>query len=146
MDKKSALENLDLIFMTLDELVDGGCAGASPRHQAAADASTCPSRRSIILETDPTVISGRVSMRGSAGEVPLSEQVRTPHAVFASASTGAAEPLRELPPTQSRLTRPADVLAGAGISEGAAGALAAVLGGLSRMSFAYRHTVKISPS
>jgi hypothetical protein len=29
VDKKGALENLDLIFMTLDELVDGGC-GATP--------------------------------------------------------------------------------------------------------------------
>jgi len=26
------------------------------------------------LETDPAVISGRVSMRGSDGELPLSEQ------------------------------------------------------------------------
>ncbi len=25
VDKRSALENLDLLFMTLDELVDGGC-------------------------------------------------------------------------------------------------------------------------
>jgi hypothetical protein len=25
VDKRSALENLDLVFMTLDELVDGGC-------------------------------------------------------------------------------------------------------------------------
>ena len=29
VDKKSALENLDLVFMTLDELVDGGCVPAA---------------------------------------------------------------------------------------------------------------------
>jgi len=65
VDKKSALENLDLVFMTLDELVDGG----------------------IILETDPTVVAGRVSMRGADGEVPLSEQT------FAQALASAKEQL-----------------------------------------------------
>lgn len=25
VDKKNVLENLDLVFMTIDELVDGGC-------------------------------------------------------------------------------------------------------------------------
>lgn len=65
---------------------------------------------------------------------------------LASVSAGAAKPLRELPPTQSRLTRPADVLAGAGISEGAAGAIAAVLGA-SRACHLHTaiRTVKISP-
>lgn len=52
VDKKSALENLDLVFMSLDELVDGG----------------------IVLETDATTVASRVSMRGDGGEVPLAEQ------------------------------------------------------------------------
>lgn len=66
VDKKSALENLDLIFMTLDELVDGG----------------------IILETDPGVVAGRVSMRGGdGGDIPLSEQT------FSQALASAKEQL-----------------------------------------------------
>lgn len=51
VDKRTVLENLDLVFMTIDELVDGG----------------------IILETDPSIVASRVSMRG-ADELPLSEQ------------------------------------------------------------------------
>jgi hypothetical protein len=88
VDKKSALENLDLIFMTLDELVDGGCVGlaaysALVRSTKASLSSVVPSdarahtrspRNSIILETDPSVIASRVSMRGGDGELPLSEQ------------------------------------------------------------------------
>ncbi len=108
VDKKGALENLDLIFMTLDELVDGGC-GAAPPHTlthalvhshatqrcrslrrslpARCAAPTPPALRSIILETDASVIAGRVSMRGSDGEVPLSEQT------FSQALASAKEQL-----------------------------------------------------
>ena len=32
----------------------------------------------IILETDPSVIANRVSMRGADADLPLSEQVSTP--------------------------------------------------------------------
>eukprot|EP00898_Chlorokybus_atmophyticus_P002429 jgi/Chlat1/3187/Chrsp22S03459 len=54
VEKKTALENLDLVLLTLDELVDGG----------------------IILETEPTVVASRVAMRSSdAADIPLSEQV-----------------------------------------------------------------------
>lgn len=52
VDKKSVLENLDLVLLCLDEIIDGG----------------------IILETDANVIAGRVSMRGADADVPLSEQ------------------------------------------------------------------------
>jgi hypothetical protein len=52
VEKKSVLENLDLVLLCLDEIIDGG----------------------IILETDANVIAGRVSMRGADADVPLSEQ------------------------------------------------------------------------
>ena len=105
VDKRSALENLDLIFMTLDELVDGGCAQLNARacllslrrsrHRtgAAALASASDARvplcppRSIILETDPSVVASRVSMRGGEGDVPLSEQT------FSQALASAKEQL-----------------------------------------------------
>ena len=52
MEKRTVLENLDLVLLTLDELVDGG----------------------VILETDSNVIANRVSMRGADGDTPLAEQ------------------------------------------------------------------------
>eukprot|EP00850_Spirogloea_muscicola_P016322 SM000131S26752 [mRNA] locus=s131:294984:296305:+ [translate_table: standard] len=52
MEKKTVLENLDLVLLCLDEIVDGG----------------------IILENDPNVIAGRVAMRGADTDLPLSEQ------------------------------------------------------------------------
>ncbi|GLJ18804.1 hypothetical protein SUGI_0335770 [Cryptomeria japonica] len=51
VEKRTALENLDLILLCIDEMVDGG----------------------IVLETEPSLITGRVSMRGSDIE-PLGEQ------------------------------------------------------------------------
>jgi len=52
VEKRTVLENLDLILLALDEIVDGG----------------------IILEVEPSVISSRVSMRGADADLPLSEQ------------------------------------------------------------------------
>ena len=52
VEKRSVLENLDLVLLVLDELVDGG----------------------VILETDSGVIANRVSMRGADSEIPLTEQ------------------------------------------------------------------------
>ncbi|CAI5498950.1 unnamed protein product [Closterium sp. Naga37s-1] len=52
VEKKTVLENLDLVLLCLDELVDGG----------------------VILETEPTVIANRVAMRGADADLPLSEQ------------------------------------------------------------------------
>eukprot|EP00245_Coleochaete_scutata_P004662 TRINITY_DN1746_c0_g1_i2.p1 TRINITY_DN1746_c0_g1~~TRINITY_DN1746_c0_g1_i2.p1 ORF type:complete len:177 (-),score=51.33 TRINITY_DN1746_c0_g1_i2:475-1005(-) len=52
VEKKTVLENLDLILLCLDEIVDGG----------------------IILETDSNVIAQRVAMRGADSDLPLSEQ------------------------------------------------------------------------
>ena len=45
VEKRAALENLDLVLLTIDELIDGG----------------------IILETDPNNIANRVTMRGAEG-------------------------------------------------------------------------------
>ena len=55
LEKRTALENLDLVLLAIDELVDGG----------------------VILETDANVIANRVSMRGVEGEqaTPLAEQM-----------------------------------------------------------------------
>jgi len=52
VEKRTVLENLDLVLLVLDELVDGG----------------------VILETDSSVIANRVSMRGTDNETPLAEQ------------------------------------------------------------------------
>ncbi|CAH1415310.1 coatomer subunit zeta-1 [Lactuca sativa] len=52
VDKKEALENLDLIFLCLDEIIDGG----------------------IILETDANVIAGKVASDSVDSGAPLSEQ------------------------------------------------------------------------
>ncbi|GKU94246.1 hypothetical protein SLEP1_g7770 [Rubroshorea leprosula] len=52
VDKKEALENLDLILLCLDEIVDGG----------------------IILETDANVIAGKVASHSIDAGAPLSEQ------------------------------------------------------------------------
>ncbi|XP_057433605.1 coatomer subunit zeta-1-like [Lotus japonicus] len=55
VDKKEALENLDLILLCIDEIIDGG----------------------IILETDPNVIAGKVASNSIDSGAPLSEQTLT---------------------------------------------------------------------
>ncbi|XP_057978492.1 coatomer subunit zeta-2-like [Malania oleifera] len=55
VDKREALENLDLILLCLDEIVDGG----------------------MILETDPLVIEGKVAIHSLDAVAPLSEQTIT---------------------------------------------------------------------
>eukprot|EP00877_Chromochloris_zofingiensis_P001100 jgi/Chrzof1/10991/Cz05g19240.t1 len=69
VDKKTVLENLDLVLLTIDEIVDGG----------------------LILETEPQMVASRVSMRGADGEVPLTEQ--TFSQAFASAKEHIARSL-----------------------------------------------------
>ncbi|URE21506.1 hypothetical protein MUK42_11933 [Musa troglodytarum] len=53
VDKRSALENLDLILLCLDEIVDGG----------------------IVLETEPSVIASKVAANSLDGATSLSEQL-----------------------------------------------------------------------
>ncbi|GAV84923.1 Clat_adaptor_s domain-containing protein [Cephalotus follicularis] len=55
VDKREALENLDLIFLCLDEIVDRG----------------------MILETEPSVIAGKVAVHIMDANAPLSEQTIT---------------------------------------------------------------------
>ncbi|KAL5658467.1 hypothetical protein ACJX0J_031630, partial [Zea mays] len=52
VEKRTALENLDLILLCIDEIVDGG----------------------IILETDANTIAGKVATNAVDGSVPFSEQ------------------------------------------------------------------------
>ncbi|KAL1921459.1 uncharacterized protein VTP21DRAFT_11175 [Calcarisporiella thermophila] len=52
LDKRSILDNLDLVLLALDETVDDG----------------------IILETDPNYIVSRVSKPSDTVDIPLSEQ------------------------------------------------------------------------
>eukprot|EP00741_Cyanophora_paradoxa_P015127 tig00020848_g14598.t1 len=52
VDKRTMLDNMEAVFLTLDEIIDGG----------------------IVLETDPSVIASRVQMKGAETDVPLSEQ------------------------------------------------------------------------
>ncbi|BAT98375.1 hypothetical protein VIGAN_09202500 [Vigna angularis var. angularis] len=53
VDKREALENLDLILLCLDEIVDGG----------------------MILETNGTLIAEKVTSHSLDADAPLSEQV-----------------------------------------------------------------------
>ncbi|KAF8071229.1 COPZ2 [Scenedesmus sp. PABB004] len=69
VDKKTVLENLDLLLLVMDEIVDGG----------------------LILETDPQTVAARVTMRGADGEVPIAEQ--TFSQAFASAKEHLARSL-----------------------------------------------------
>eukprot|EP00798_Chlamydomonas_sp_ICE-L_P022998 gene22998-30186_t len=72
VEKKTVLENLDLILLAIDEIIDGG----------------------VILETDPALVSARVTMRGSEGEgasAPLTGQ--TFSSAFASAKEHLARSL-----------------------------------------------------
>ncbi|XP_008804258.1 coatomer subunit zeta-2 isoform X1 [Phoenix dactylifera] len=55
VEKRTALENLDLILLCIDEIVDGG----------------------IILETDANTIAGKVAANAVDGAVPFSEQTIT---------------------------------------------------------------------
>ncbi|XP_022715168.1 coatomer subunit zeta-2-like [Durio zibethinus] len=52
IDKREALENLDLIFLCIDEIVDQG----------------------MILETDSNVLAGKVAIQNMDVSAPLSEQ------------------------------------------------------------------------
>lgn len=51
VDKRTLLDNLELVLLTVDELADGG----------------------LILETDPAAIASRVLMRDAQAEVPIAE-------------------------------------------------------------------------
>ncbi|KAG7588089.1 Longin-like domain superfamily [Arabidopsis suecica] len=53
VDKREALDNLDLIFLCFDEIIDGG----------------------IVLETDANVIAGKAGINSTDPNAPLSEQV-----------------------------------------------------------------------
>ncbi|OMO96083.1 hypothetical protein COLO4_15524 [Corchorus olitorius] len=53
IDKREALENLDLIFLCIDEIVDQG----------------------MILETDANVLAGKVAIQSMDVSSPLSEQM-----------------------------------------------------------------------
>lgn len=52
VEKKTVLENLDLVLLAMDEVVDGG----------------------IVLETEASAVANRVALRGAADELPLAEQ------------------------------------------------------------------------
>ncbi|ESQ29374.1 hypothetical protein EUTSA_v10023718mg [Eutrema salsugineum] len=52
VDKREALDNLDLIFLCFDEIIDGG----------------------IVLETDANVIAGKAGINSVDPNAPLSEQ------------------------------------------------------------------------
>ncbi len=104
VEKKTVLENLDLVLLAMDETVDGGCAPScqhgicsharrcapKPRackmHQSPLEDPHTPANAVIervrscrlgrlILETDPSTIASRVAMRGADADVPLAEQV-----------------------------------------------------------------------
>jgi hypothetical protein len=70
VDKKTVLENLDLVLLAIDEIADRG----------------------LILETEPTVVASRVSMRGADGDGPPGAE-QTFSQAFASAREQIARSL-----------------------------------------------------
>ncbi|KAF8085751.1 hypothetical protein N665_0648s0002 [Sinapis alba] len=62
VEKMEALENLDLIFLCLDEMVDHG----------------------VVLETDPNVIAGKVAMQSTEASGSLSAQTLYTQALAAT--------------------------------------------------------------
>ena len=79
MDKRTVLDNLDLVTIAIDESVDDGCVGATDR--------------SIILETDSAAIANRVTRtRPDTIEVQLNEQ-----STYAHLTRSDYECLLELP-------------------------------------------------
>ncbi|KAK8594687.1 hypothetical protein V6N13_015607 [Hibiscus sabdariffa] len=70
VDKREVLENLDLIFLCLDEIVDGG----------------------IVLETDADVIAGKVASHSMDDGAPFSEQTITQALATARELSESAEP------------------------------------------------------
>merc|ERR1711934_65751 len=52
LEKMTLMDQLEQVLVAVDEVVDGG----------------------LLLETDPTVITNRVAMRGATDDVPLAEQ------------------------------------------------------------------------
>lgn len=52
IDKRTLLENFDYLLLCIDEIVDNGA----------------------ILETDPSIIANRVSLRSAENDMPISEQ------------------------------------------------------------------------
>ncbi|KAI9102818.1 coatomer protein complex, subunit zeta 1 [Phlyctochytrium arcticum] len=52
VEKRTILENFDVVVLALDETIDGG----------------------IILESEPSNIAARVTKKSSEGDIPLSEQ------------------------------------------------------------------------
>lgn len=96
VDKREALENLDLIFLCLDEIVDQGYLFPTTQqlktfgfnisigypipvfyvakaHYLFTHFTLVHCR--IILETDPSVIAGKVAIHSMDGAAPLAEQV-----------------------------------------------------------------------
>lgn len=69
VEKKTVLENLDLVLLAIDELCDGG----------------------VILETEPAVIASRATMRGADGEGAAA--VATEQQTFSKALASAKEHL-----------------------------------------------------
>eukprot|EP01006_Ploeotia_vitrea_P046291 TRINITY_DN67015_c0_g1_i1.p1 TRINITY_DN67015_c0_g1~~TRINITY_DN67015_c0_g1_i1.p1 ORF type:complete len:198 (-),score=120.30 TRINITY_DN67015_c0_g1_i1:79-627(-) len=52
VDKRTVVDNLDYLLLAIDEIIDDG----------------------LILETDSTLVTNRVTMKGAEKDVPLSEQ------------------------------------------------------------------------
>ena len=85
IDKRTLLENFDYLLLCIDEIVDNGytarlllcyhfvvllCFRATPVLRRPC-LTTCRA----ILETDPSIVASRVSLRGADTDMPLSEQV-----------------------------------------------------------------------
>ena len=66
VEKKTVLENLDLVLLAMDELVEGG----------------------LILETEATMIATRVTMRQGDGDGDMSMDIQNPGLASLSAAFG----------------------------------------------------------
>lgn len=86
VDRRTLAENLDYLYLVVDELVDGGCVVIHecrvvvPWAVLLTFVGVSSHSRRIVLESDPKAIADRVAMRDTAAEAsgsssgPISEQ------------------------------------------------------------------------
>lgn len=84
IDKRTLIDNLDMLLLTLDEIVDEGCVRLVVAEICLVQlalmcalscvALSCGCHISIIFENDSEQVAQRVSQRGPDVDTPLAEQ------------------------------------------------------------------------
>lgn len=65
LDRRSVIDNIDLVYLCVDELVDRGYLNIVKVRW---------NFYRVILESDPSVLESRAALRGVESDVPLAEQ------------------------------------------------------------------------